>query len=218
VACQFIGSVSGAGGDIHTNTIVATAEDDAGNTVSGRASFDVNIISINVGAAGYLVWRDENGDGIRDISEPGIGGVTVDLEVDDNNDGTFDRVAASTVTRQSGFYAFIPVPSGNYRIRVTDQFGVLTNSTLSGGTNPNDFALAGGQLYTQANFGYFSFAIGGGVIPPVLPPLPPPAPPEPEPQPIPTLPLWSLLLMIMTVLGIGGHLVRTSPRKRKPAV
>ncbi|MEP1595125.1 MAG: SdrD B-like domain-containing protein, partial [Halieaceae bacterium] len=214
VACQFIGNVSGSAGDLHTNTISATATDDAGNGIEGRASFDVDIIGINFGAAGYLVWNDENGNGVRDISEPGIGGVTVDLEVDDDNDGVFDRVAASTVTRQSGFYAFIPVPEGDWRIQVTDDFGVLAGQTLTAGTNPNNFALSGGQLYTEANFGYLALGTGGGPTPPVLPLLPAPGPgtQSVEPEAIPTWPIWMLMLTTMILMGMGVRVESVASR------
>ena len=214
VACQFIAPVSGSAGDLHTNTINAIAQDSAGNEVTGQASFDVNIIGLNVGAAGYLVWNDENGDGIRDISEPGIGGVTLDLEIDDNSDGTFDRVAASTVTRQSGFYAFIPIPAGNYRIQVTDQFGVLTDQALTSGSNPNSFNLGGGQLYTEANFGYVTPGLtGGGPTPPVLPPFPGPGTQPPEPQAIPTLPALGLWLLLLSTLWLGVYNFGRSRKK-----
>jgi len=206
VACQFTASISGNAGDIHTNTVTATAVDEEANPLTGQASFDVDFIAINAGAAGYLVWEDENGNGLRESSEPGIGGVTLDLEVDEDNNGTFERLVASKVTRQSGFYAFIPVPSGKWRIRVTDQYGVLLDWVLTGGSNPDSFDLAGGEVYTGANFGYFNSDDPGGVIPP--PVLPPPG--DSTPMAIPALPIWAILLMAVTVLGLGGYSIRRS--------
>lgn len=200
VACQFTGAVTGGAGDIHTNTVTASAQDQDGNPLAAQALFDVNVIGLNVGAAGYLVWNDENGNGVRESSEPGIGGVTLDLEVDEDGDGSYERVAATAVSRANGFYAFIPVPGGTWRIRVTDQFGVLRGQVLTGGSNPNSFVLGGGQLYTDANFGYFD--IGG--LPGPMPPEPAPRPPQ-EAEPITTLPLWALALLVAMALGIGAY-------------
>jgi hypothetical protein len=195
VACQFSASLTGNAGDIHTNTVVATAVYAGDQEVTAQAQFDVNFIGANFGAAGYVVWDDENQNGIRESSEPGIGDVTLVIEQDENGDGSFERLVASTVTRQNGFYAFIPVPTGNWRIRVTDEYGVLEGRQLTGGTNPNSFDLSGGQIYTDANFGYFS----PGGLPPIKPP------PGTRTQSIPTLPFWALLLLAAATLGIGAY-------------
>ena len=39
------------------------------------------------GAIGDRVWIDADGDGLQDPDESGLGGVTVNLYTDDNNDG-----------------------------------------------------------------------------------------------------------------------------------
>ena len=187
--------MTGTAGDIHTNTVAATAVYAGNNAVTAQAQFDVNFIGVNFGAAGYVVWDDENQNGIRESSEPGIGGVTLVIEQDENGDGSFEKLVASTVTRQNGFYAFIPVPSGDWRIRVTDEYGMLEGRQLTGGTNPNRFDLGAGQIYTDANFGYFS----PGGPPPIQPP------PATRAQSIPTLPFWTLLLLAAATLGIGGY-------------
>ncbi len=197
VACQFPASLTGSAGESHTNTVTATAVYAGNNEVTAQAQFDVNFIGVNVdlGAAGYVVWDDENQNGIRESSEPGIGGVTLVIEQDENGDGSFEKLVASTVTRQNGFYAFIPIPTGNWRIRVTDEYGVLEGRQLTGGTNPNSFYLAGGQIYTDANFGYFS----PGGPPPIQPP------PGTRAQSIPTLPFGTLLLLAAATLCIGAY-------------
>jgi hypothetical protein len=60
---------------------------------------------------GNRIWWDENGDGVQQPSEPGLGGITVDLL---SPEGT---VLASTVTDGNGYYAFATAP-GTYLLRV----------------------------------------------------------------------------------------------------
>jgi hypothetical protein len=208
VACSFTAPLTGNNGDIHTNNVTATAVDAESNTLTAQAYFDVYFIGINFGAAGYLVWDDENGNGVRESSEPGIGNVTVVLEVDEDNNGTFERVANTAVTGVNGFYAFFPVSAGDWRIRVTDDYGVLRGRVLTGGNNPNNFDLAGGELYTDANFGYFDIGFPGGPIPPLPGPTPPgPTPPE-SAEAIPALPVLGLGILVLSLLGVGLVAVR----------
>ena len=47
-------------------------------------------------AVGDLVWRDDNNNGVRDVGEPGIGGVTVMLL-----DGAGNMIAATKIGRAS---------------------------------------------------------------------------------------------------------------------
>ena len=107
-------------------------------------------------------------------------------------------MANRAVTGVNGFYAFFPVSAGNWRIRVTDDYGVLRGRVLTGGNNPNNFDLAGGELYTNANFGYFDIGFPGGPIPP----LPGPTPPQPS-EAIPALPLLGLGILVLSLLGVG---------------
>ncbi|MEH6587316.1 MAG: SdrD B-like domain-containing protein [Halioglobus sp.] len=197
VACEFTRAISGAQGDTHTNTVTAGAVDGENNPLEARDYFTVTFVGINFGASGYLVWDDENGNGLRESSEPGIAGVSLNLELDEDNNGSFERLAASAVTSANGYYAFIPVPTGNWRIRVTDSYGVLEGKTLTGGTNPNSFSLDAGQIYRDANFGYF-YDDG---VPPIDPP--PIDPPEVTVEDIPTTPSWVLWCLILGALGLG---------------
>ena len=64
-------------------------------------------------AIGNLVWEDFNRDGIQDIGERGISGVTVELF---NNDT--DAKVATTVTNKNGLYEFVDVdPAFNYYVQ-----------------------------------------------------------------------------------------------------
>lgn len=72
---------------------------------------------------GDLVWEDENGDGIQDLGEPGINGVTVSL-LDDTGapaigaDGLVipDQITAN-VLGVDGIYEFALVAPGDYQVQ-----------------------------------------------------------------------------------------------------
>ncbi|MBK9734664.1 MAG: hypothetical protein IPO92_06740 [Saprospiraceae bacterium] len=62
---------------------------------------------------GDYVWEDVNGNGIQNGGEPGILGVSVDLN---GTDGLGNAVNLNDVTNASGIYTFTNVPPGNYTI------------------------------------------------------------------------------------------------------
>ena len=69
---------------------------------------------------GNRVFNDKNQDGNRDSGEPYIGGATVKLYADDNNDGTPDGAALQTkTTSSSGVYRFDGLTPGKYIVGVT---------------------------------------------------------------------------------------------------
>ncbi len=106
---------------------------------------------------GDFIWNDLNGDGVQDGSEPGIGGVTVDLIADLNGNGLKDigePVLATDTTDGNGVYDFTGLAAGNYIVEVTDTDGVLANYALTGGANPLAVTITAGQDYNGADFGY----------------------------------------------------------------
>ncbi len=96
-----------------------TADSDA-NPLSGRAGIitlmsgdDVGTVDAGLFAGaliGDFVWEDIDGDGIQDVGEPGLAGVTVDLL---DAGGT---VVATTLTDAGGLYSFSVVP-GTYQVK-----------------------------------------------------------------------------------------------------
>ena len=75
---------------------------------------------VQVGSSiGDSVWYDTNGDGIKDTSEPGVSGVTVELY---NAGG----LVSSTATNINGYYTFDKLTKGDYRVKV------ITGSSLDG--------------------------------------------------------------------------------------
>lgn len=110
------------------------------------------------GTIGDLVWSDRNGNGVRDVGEPGLGGVTLELSLDTNGDGVRSAdeplLAVTNTTNGVGFYQFTGLTAGDYIVEVTDTGGVVTNYHLTGGVNPRAVTLSAGQIYTAADFGY----------------------------------------------------------------
>ncbi|MEM7130419.1 MAG: SdrD B-like domain-containing protein, partial [Chloroflexota bacterium] len=64
---------------------------------------------------GDFVWEDLNGDGIQDLGEPGVGGVTVELWTLDA-DGKGVYTGQSVPTDQNGGYLFDEMPAGEYYV------------------------------------------------------------------------------------------------------
>lgn len=86
-------------------------------------------------------WLDEDGNGQQDPGEPGLGGVTI--YVDRNNNGTWDRGEPTTRTQfedpwtdfdEGGLYRFDGLPAGKHVIRELVPEGYAQTFPLLGGT------------------------------------------------------------------------------------
>jgi uncharacterized repeat protein (TIGR01451 family) len=81
---------------------------------------------------GNLVWNDRNNNGQAEAGEAGIGGVTVSLYRDSDNNGTPDGAAiANTSTDGNGNYLFGALDPDTYIVEITPPAGYRT-STGSG--------------------------------------------------------------------------------------
>ncbi|UCH92630.1 MAG: hypothetical protein JSV88_20360 [Candidatus Aminicenantes bacterium] len=114
---------------------------------------------------GDFVWSDADNDGIQDLGEPGIGGVTIDLLADLDGDYIWDDVIATTTTTADGFYHFINVEPGDYKVDVTDTGGVLSGYNLTSGPHSSVdpsrvIRLAAGDKFVSADFGYNNASLG----------------------------------------------------------
>ena len=84
------------------------------DTEASSTDFEDQTISAGlVGAysVGDTVWRDGNGNGVRDMGESGIAGVVVELLADDSS------VTAKTVSSETGHYLFDDLLAGSYKIK-----------------------------------------------------------------------------------------------------
>ncbi len=123
-----------------TNQTVGTSNGSDANATTGRtpnvtlapgeynSSIDAGIIP--TAALGDFVWLDTNKNGVQDVGESGLGGVTVNLYLASN-----PRVIFRTVTtRSSGAYLFTNLPADDYIV----EFAPVTGYTRTTGTNGGD--------------------------------------------------------------------------------
>ena len=66
-------------------------------------------------------FHDLNGNGIRQANEPGLGGRTIYLDINENE--TFDEGEPNAVTEPNGFYRFADLPAGCYTVAEVPQPG-----------------------------------------------------------------------------------------------
>lgn len=112
------------------------------------------------GRIGDRVWLDVDGDGVQDIGEPGLSGVTVELQ-----DGTCvsGSTCATAVTDLNGNYLFSGLKPGNYTVVVL--------SGVPSGLSPSPYppvstvtiTTAGDEVFDDVDFGYVPSA-GTAVI------------------------------------------------------
>ncbi|TDU70794.1 putative Ig domain-containing protein [Prosthecobacter fusiformis] len=107
-----------------------------GATAGGAVVVDYvslcQVSTVNTLAVGNLVWNDINNDGLKDTSELGRSGVTVELyRSSDLTAGNDDDVFVGTTTTSStGSYQFSDLSEGRYVVKVTPP----TALPLTGGT------------------------------------------------------------------------------------
>jgi hypothetical protein len=108
---------------------------------------------------GDRVWNDANANGIQDLDETGIAGVTVDLK-----DAT-DTVIASTSTDANGTYGFSGIAAGTYTIAVSGlPSGYVATYDADGLGTPaaTSLSLNAGEVIDTIDFGFQSQNSGLG--------------------------------------------------------
>ena len=143
------GTISGTPTSSGTFPYTVTVTDSKGN--KGTVNCSVTVAQAQ-GSVQGTVWNDENANDIQDSGEPGLSGVTVQLE----SNGT---VIATQVTNNQGGYNFTGLTPGSYTVCVVpatlpvgyietyDSDGLLTPNCATG-------SVPSGQEITL-NFGYF---------------------------------------------------------------
>jgi hypothetical protein len=105
------------------------------------------------------VWFDVDRDGVQDLGEPGIEGVTLTLRIDADQNGSFET-SSTGVTDADGLYEFedLPVP-GNYEVVVD-----ATNFELTGVLAPYGptMPFQGGDPALDSNWSAASVTLGLG--------------------------------------------------------
>jgi hypothetical protein len=88
-------------------------------------------------SVGNMVFIDLNGNGTKEMYEPGIGGLTVKLYADADGDNVADGAAISTLmTAEDGTYYFGNLAAGKYIVGVTT--GSTYAQSANGNTNPDN--------------------------------------------------------------------------------
>ena len=105
------------------------------------------------GVIGDKVWFDANQDGVQDVTETGVPGITATLY---NSGGT---AIAATVTDKEGNYYFANLPAGNYSVGFSNlpqgySFASSAGTTSASGSTNSDVNVGNGQTA--------QFALGAG--------------------------------------------------------
>ncbi len=120
----------------HTVSVVAgtTTQSDFPNT------------QLQIGTLRGNAWNDDNGDGIHGLTETGIAGQTVYLDL--NLNGALDSGEPSRITDSTGSYAFVNLRAGTYRVNEVTPTGMVNavgrpgsvvTSLIGGGQSIVDF-------------------------------------------------------------------------------
>lgn len=123
------------------------------------------------GSIGDTVWNDANNNGLMDLGDLGLAGVTVSLTPPAGvNLGAGVGVAVTTTTDASGNYLFADLPPGSYTVTVDESTlpavlqGHNTVDPNGGNDSTSTLTLAVNEDNLNQDFGYFvSCAIGNFV-------------------------------------------------------
>ena len=147
-----------------------TAEtDDGTNNIAGVAEFslnpgqdrtDIDFAFTGDGSIGDTIYWDADGDGTlddgtgADPAEAGIPNVTVTLEIDFDQNGSYDHTRTTT-TDDEGNYSFGNLPAVDYRITVTQPTGsTQTDDPDTTFDNVSTLTLGDGVDVDDQDFGY----------------------------------------------------------------
>jgi uncharacterized repeat protein (TIGR01451 family) len=105
---------------------------------------------ITVGSATYSlgnrVWNDMNNDGVFNLGEVGLSGVTVRLL-----DGAGSPTGQTTTTDGSGYYQFTGLAAGNYIVEIVPPAGYVSSSGANGVGAGGPYETAGNANNTTFN-------------------------------------------------------------------
>ncbi|MCB1057370.1 MAG: choice-of-anchor A family protein, partial [Acidobacteria bacterium] len=150
--------------------MVSTTGDEISDTVVDDNVLTYDFGYSGTGSIGNFVWLDANGDGIdNEPAGSGIAGVTVRLTGAgaDGSLGTGDDVVYTPqVTDAAGGYLFTDLSPGTYRVDV-DETTLPAGLQLTTGNEPLTVALASGQDYDDADFGYQASGAGTCTLEPL---------------------------------------------------
>ena len=156
-------------GTLDGTTAVTLASGDAVRDVD--FGYNWNPSTDPLGSIGDRIWVDADADGVQDPGEVGIPGVTVNLLIDAEGNGSYTTVVATTTTDAAGLYIFPGLAAGSYVVQVDtstlpagygqtgdpDHFGTdATANPAQAGDHQTTapVVLAPGDVFVNADFGY----------------------------------------------------------------
>lgn len=164
---QFNADGLGLNGEVNSDLILGQSQTASIVVTTGedKLSIDVGIVPpAGTAGLGDKVWNDVNQNGLQDVNEPGVQGVTVELM------GVNGQVWQSTTTNSAGNYQFIGLLPGNYLVHFTNlpQGYQLTtidaNGTgLIGDINSDVNPLTATTALIQLTAGEFNANIDAGI-------------------------------------------------------
>jgi hypothetical protein len=130
-----------------------------GTTWSGMATATFTVVAPTTGSVAGVVWKDTDGDGVKDTGEAGFSGVRVYVDAD--NDGIFDSGEKNVLTDSGGNYRFAGLLPGTYRIRRVIPSGWRSSSPSAG---YHSVTIQVGVNTTGKNFGLTQTSIVSGSV------------------------------------------------------
>ncbi|ADV62378.1 Cna B domain protein [Isosphaera pallida ATCC 43644] len=119
-------AVGNAGGVVIDSNTIAEIGVGPGANLSG---YTFGNLALDNASLTGRVFQDLNGNGVRDLGEPGVAGVLVTLSgIDQDN----QPVLLSTVTDSDGFYRFENLRQGVYRVTATIPEGFIATTAVVG--------------------------------------------------------------------------------------
>ena len=126
------------------------------------------LTTIELSGLGDYVWFDTDEDGIQDLDEKGIEGVTVQLlaDLDDNGQIDIEEVLKTTTTDANGFYSFDGIVADDYQVRLIAPDNLDFTQTNAGGNDNSDSDVNSNGLSQIINLtpGEFKENIDAGLV------------------------------------------------------
>ena len=152
--------VSTAGLAAGTYTYYAQATDNSGATSGAGAAAPKTTHTLQApGSISGSVFRDADGDGVRDAGEVALAGVKVYLDANAND--RFDAGERSVLTDAAGRYTLSPLTSGTYTVRFITPAGLVRTVPTSG---RQAVQLGAGKAVAGRDFGAAPAASIGGRV------------------------------------------------------
>jgi uncharacterized protein (DUF2141 family) len=140
-------STAGLAAGNYTYYALATDALGASSATGTSAPSTVNAVK-SPGSISGAVYRDADGDGVRDANEAGLAGLKVYLDLNGNN--RFDNSDPWTVTDSAGRYSFQKLAPATYSVRFITPAGLVRTSPTSG---RQLVTLNGGSVVLGKDFG-----------------------------------------------------------------